>query len=44
MAQKVDKDAKFVFVQLIKQEPGIYDKYHPDCARQDKLDLVWERL
>jgi hypothetical protein len=39
MARKIDKDANFVFVQLIEQEPGIYDKRHPDCARQDKIDL-----
>jgi hypothetical protein len=37
MARKVDEAADFVFVQ----EPGIYDKRHPDCARQDKIDLTW---
>jgi hypothetical protein len=37
MARKVDEAANFVFVQLIEQEPGIYDKYHPDYARQDKI-------
>jgi hypothetical protein len=31
-------------VQLIEQEPGIYDKGQPDYARQDKLDLAWERI
>jgi hypothetical protein len=36
MARKVDEAANFVFVQLIVQEPGIYDKRHPDYARQDK--------
>jgi hypothetical protein len=37
MARKVDEAANFVFVQLIEQEPGIYD-------RQDKIDLAWERI
>jgi hypothetical protein len=44
MARKVDEAANFVFVQLIEQEPGIYDKRHPDYARQDKTDLAWERI
>jgi hypothetical protein len=44
MARKVDDAANFVFVQLIEQEPGIYDKRHPDYARQDKVDLTWERI
>jgi hypothetical protein len=22
----------------------MYDKNHPDCARQDKIDLAWERI
>jgi hypothetical protein len=44
MARKVDEVANFVFVQLIKQEPGIYDKSHPDYARRDKRDLAWERI
>jgi hypothetical protein len=34
----------FVFVQLIAQEPGIYDKRHPHYARRDKIDLAWERI
>jgi hypothetical protein len=38
MALKVD-----VFVQLIEQEPGIYDKCYPGYARQDKIDLASER-
>jgi hypothetical protein len=33
MARKVDEAANFVSLQLIEQEPGIYDKCH---ARQDK--------
>jgi hypothetical protein len=44
MARKVDEAANFVFVQLIEREPGMYDKSHPDCARQDRIDLVWERI
>jgi hypothetical protein len=31
-------------VQLIEQEPGIYDKRHPDYAGQGKIDLDWERI
>jgi hypothetical protein len=41
MARKVDEA---VFVELIEQEPGICDKRHPDYARQDKVDLAWERI
>jgi hypothetical protein len=44
IAQKVDEADNFVFVQLIEQEPGIYDHHHSDYARQDKIDLVWERI
>jgi hypothetical protein len=33
MARKVDEAANFIFVQLIEQEPGIYDKRHPDYAK-----------
>jgi hypothetical protein len=40
MARKVDEAANFVFVQLIEQEPGIYDKCHANYARQDKIDLA----
>jgi hypothetical protein len=36
MAQKADKAANFVFVQLTEEQPGIYEKHHPDYARQDK--------
>jgi hypothetical protein len=43
MAQKIDEAANFVFVQLIEQEPDIYDKRHPDYARQDTIDLARER-
>jgi hypothetical protein len=34
-------------VQLIEQEPDIYDKRHSedsDYGRQDKIDLAWERI
>jgi hypothetical protein len=44
MARKVDEAANFVLVQLIKQKPGIYDKRHADYARQDKINLTWERI
>jgi hypothetical protein len=44
MARKVDEAANFIFVQLIEQEPGIYDKRHPDYARQDKTNLAWKRI
>jgi hypothetical protein len=42
-ALKVD-EAAFVLVQLIEQEPGIYDKRHPEYARRDKVDLAWEKI
>jgi hypothetical protein len=44
MAWKFEEAANFVFVQLIEHKPGIYDKCHPDYARQDKIDLTWERI
>jgi hypothetical protein len=44
MARKVDEAANFVFVQLIEQEPGIYDERHPNDGRQDKIDLAWETI
>jgi hypothetical protein len=44
MARKVDEAANFVFVQLIYQKPGIYGKCHADYARQDNIDLAWERI
>jgi hypothetical protein len=31
-------------VQLTEKEPGINDKCHADCARQDKIDWDWERI
>jgi hypothetical protein len=43
-ARKVDEAANFVFVQLIEEEPGIYDKCYPDYARQNKITLAWERI
>jgi hypothetical protein len=36
VARNVDEAANFVSVQLIEQEPGIYDKRHPDYAKQTK--------
>jgi hypothetical protein len=44
MARKVDEAPNFVSVQLIEQEPGIYDKRHTDFARADKIDLAWGRI
>jgi hypothetical protein len=44
MAREVDEAADFVFVQLLEQELGIYDKRHADCARRDKIDLACERI
>jgi hypothetical protein len=44
VARKVDEAANFVFVQLIAQKPGIYDKRYPDYARRDKIDLALERI
>jgi hypothetical protein len=41
MARKVDEAANFVFVQLIEQEPGIYDKCHPEYARRRGEKLIW---
>jgi hypothetical protein len=40
VTRKVDDAANFVSVQLIEQEPGIFDKRHPDYARQDNIDLA----
>jgi hypothetical protein len=42
VARKVDEAANFVFVQLIEQELGIYDKLQPEYARRGKIDLSWE--
>jgi hypothetical protein len=44
VAQKIDKAADFVFVQLIEQEPGIYDRCHPDYSRQQEVDSSWVRI
>jgi hypothetical protein len=44
MARKVDEAANFAFLHLVEQDPGIYDKRHPGYARQDKIDLTWERI
>jgi hypothetical protein len=44
MARKFDEAADFVSVQLTEQEPGIYDKCHPDYARWDRIDLAWKKI
>jgi hypothetical protein len=44
MARKVDEASNFAFVQLNEKDPSIYDKSHPDYARRDKGDLVWEKI
>ena len=44
MARKVDEVTNFAFVKLIEQEPGLYDKSHPDYGRREKMDLVWEGI
>lgn len=44
MARKVDEVTNFTFVKLIEQEPGLYDKGHPDYGRREKMDLVWEGI
>jgi hypothetical protein len=36
MERKVEEAANFIFMQLIEHESGIYDKHHPDYARQEK--------
>jgi hypothetical protein len=42
MIGMADEASNFAFMQLIEQEPSIYDKSHPDYARRDKVDLAWE--
>jgi hypothetical protein len=42
--RKVDEAANFVFVQLTEQEPRIWEKRHPDYARQGKIDLACENI
>jgi hypothetical protein len=44
MARKVDEAVNFVLVQLIEEEPGMYDKRHPDYARQANVDLACEKI
>jgi hypothetical protein len=44
MARKVNEAVNLVFVQLTEQKPGIYDKYHADYDRQDKIESAWERI
>jgi hypothetical protein len=33
-----------IFTLQLNLLPGIYDKCHPDYARQGKIDLAWERI
>jgi hypothetical protein len=40
MARKVDEAANFVSVQLTEQEPGVYDKRHPDYVKWGNINLV----
>jgi hypothetical protein len=44
MTRKVDEADNFVSVQLIEQEPSVYDKCHADYARRDKIDLAGEEI
>jgi hypothetical protein len=41
MARNVDEAANFVFVQLIEQESGIYDKCHADYVIRTKYVYIW---
>jgi hypothetical protein len=43
MARKFVEAATFIFLQVIEQKPGIYEKCLPDCARRDKIDLAREK-
>jgi hypothetical protein len=44
VARKFDEAANFGFMQLIEQEPSMYNKCHPGCARWDKTDLACGRI
>jgi hypothetical protein len=44
MARNVEEAATFVFVQLIEEEPYIYDKRHPNYARRDKIDWLEKEI
>jgi hypothetical protein len=44
LTRKIDGAANFVIMQLTGQEPGIYDKRHPDYAGQDKTDLALKKF
>jgi hypothetical protein len=43
-ARNVEKATNTAFVQLTEQEPGLYDKSHPDYGRRDRVYLVWEGI
>jgi hypothetical protein len=44
VTREVDEAANFVFVQLIEQEPGMYDIRHLDYASGKETDLAWEGI
>jgi hypothetical protein len=44
LALKFVEAANFLFVQLIEQQLGIYDKRHSDYGRRDKRNVAWERI
>jgi hypothetical protein len=44
MARKVDEATNIAFVQLTEQQPGLYDKSHPDYGRTDKVDLACDGI
>jgi hypothetical protein len=44
MARRANEASNFVFVQLIEQEHSVYDRSHPDYARQDKVDRLGKKF
>jgi hypothetical protein len=40
MARKFDEAANFVSVQLTGQEPGVYDKCHPEYVKRGNINLA----
>jgi hypothetical protein len=44
MTRNFDEATTIAFVELFEQEPGLYDKSHPDCGRTDQVDLAWEGI
>jgi hypothetical protein len=43
-ARNINEPTNIAFVQLTEQEPGLYDKSHPDYGRTDKIDFLWEGI